>query len=147
MDEKIFESVFVEIKDLEKGILFGTIYRSPNTDNEANEIFLNYLKTCVTKLKKSNKLCYIQGDLNYNLIDIDDNHVDNFTSVMFDNSFYPHINQPTRITATSATCIDHIWSNVFDRDVVCGIISETIADHTITFQYSDINYDQLQPVK
>ena len=58
----------------------------------------------------------LRDDLNYNLIDIDDNHVDSFTSVMFDNSFYPHINQPTRITATSATCIDHIWSNVFDRD-------------------------------
>ena len=61
---------------------------------------------------------------------------------MFDNSFYPHINQPTRITATSATCIDHIWSNVFDRDVVCGIISETIADHMITFQCSDIEIDK-----
>ena len=62
-----------------------------------------------------------------------------FAEVMFENSFYPHINLPTRITGTSATCIDHIWSNILDRDVVCGIISETIADHMITFQCSDFN--------
>ena len=67
-----------------------------------------------------------------------------FSDIMFENYFYPHINLPTRITGTSATCIDHIWSNIFNGDVVCGIISETIADHMITFQCSDFNVTQPQ---
>ena len=142
MDDKIFESLFIEIKCVDKSIIFGTIYRSPSGDSDTDSIFLDYLKTCVSKLRKSKKYCIIQGDFNYNLNDVDDSHMSSFTEVMFDNLFFPHINLPTRITGTSATCIDHIWSNIFDSDVVCGIISETIADHMITFQCSDFNLTQ-----
>ena len=78
-------------------------------------------------------------------IDVDDNHLEGFTDVIFDNSFNPHINLPTRITVTSATCIDRIWSNVYESDIVCGIISETIADHMITFQCSDIDMNTSSP--
>lgn len=139
MDDKIFESLFVEIKCAEKTILFGTIYRSPNPDSDANVIFLNYLKKCTKILNKSKKPCIIQGDLNFNLIDLDDNATSLFTDTMFDDSFFPHISLPTRITQTSATCIDHIWSNIFDTDLIGGIVSETIADHLITFQISDFD--------
>ena len=138
MEDKIFESLFIEIKGADRNFIHGTIYRSPNSDNDANNIFQEYLKKCLAKLKKSKKACFIQGDLNFNLIEVSDKHTESFTDIMFDNSFYPHINIPTRITATSATCIDHIWSNVYDSDIVCGVIPETIADHMITFQCSDI---------
>ena len=96
------------------------------------------MNSCISKVGNSNRPCFIQGDFNYNLIDVDHPNTCVFTDVMFDNSFYPHINLPTRITPTSATCIDHIWSNVYDCDVHAGIISETIADHLITFQCADI---------
>ena len=62
---------------------------------------------------------------------------------MFDNSFYPHINMPTRIAGSSATCIDHIWSNVYHADVISGILTEMISDHMITFQCTDIELSSL----
>ncbi len=139
MDDKIFESLFIEIKCKDKAIVYGTIYRSPNSDIDTNNVFLNYLKKCLKSITNSNKLCFIQGDLNYDLLDIDNTNTGNFTDTLFDYTFYPHINLPTRITGTSATCIDHIWSNVYDYDVASGVISETIADHMITFQCSDID--------
>ena len=73
------------------------------------------------------------------MIDTEDSNTTLFSDIMFEHCFYPHINLPTRITTTSATCIDHIWSNIYDCDVVSGIFSETISDHMITFQCSDIN--------
>ena len=109
MEDKIFVSLFIEIKGADRNFIHGTIYRSPNSDNDANNIFQEYLKKCLAKLKKSKKACFIQGDLNFNLIEVSDKYTESFTDIMFDNSFYPHINIPTRITATSATCIDHIY--------------------------------------
>ena len=139
MDDKMFESLFIEIKCAEKTIIYGTIYRSPKTDSDSINVFLNYLKSCLAILNKSNKLCFIQGDLNFDLISSDDSDTINFSDIMFDHSFYPHINKPTRITKSTATCIDHIWSNVFNADVVSGIFTEMIADHMLTFQCSDIS--------
>ena len=87
-------------------------------------------------ISKSRKPCIIQGDQNFNLIDLDNKNISDFADVMFDHLFFSHINKPTRITRTSATCIDHIWSNIHDRNIFSGIITEKIADHMTTFQFS-----------
>ena len=163
MADKIFESLFVEVKCTNKTVIYGTIYRSPKAGNDTMTVFLNYLRKVVRILEKSERPCFIQGDFNLDLVDVDDNHTNLFTDLMFHHSFYPHINKPTRLTNTSATCIDQLWSNIYNFDVVSGIISETIADHLITFQYSEIDisknpsssmahqgyekieYDKLQP--
>ena len=139
MDDKIFESLFIEIKCAKRTIIYGTIYRSPNADRDTTNVFLEYLNDCLKSIRNSNKSCFIQGDLNYDLVQIDDTNLGLLCDAMFEHSYYPHINLPTRITGSSATCIDHIWSNLFDTDVVSGVISETIADHMVTFQCSDID--------
>ena len=55
MDDKLFKSIFIEIKGADKSILYGTIYRSPNADVDANSVFQDYLKKCISKLRKSKK--------------------------------------------------------------------------------------------
>ena len=139
MDDKIFESIFIEVKCAEKSIIFGTIYRSTNQNVDTFNVFLEYLKKCLSILDRSKKSCFLQGDLNLDLIDINDKNTGLFTDLMFDHSFYPHINKPTRLCDTAATCIDQIWSNIYNDNVVCGIITELIADHMISFQCSNIN--------
>jgi len=59
----------------------------------------------------------IADDFNYNLAQFDnlnvsnDNlNVSNFVELMFDNSYIPVINKPTR--KSSAPIIDHIWTNM-----------------------------------
>ena len=103
---------------------------------------MNHLSKCIGIINKSKKSCFIQGDNNFNLMDIDNANCSNFSDLMFDNSFFSHINKPTRITNSSATCIDHIWSNIYDIDIFSGIITDKIADHMITFQLSKLNIFQ-----
>ena len=110
---------------------------------------MSYLKDCLKIINKSKKPCFIQGDTNFNLMDLDNKYCNTFTEAMFDNYFFSHINKPTRITNTSATCIDHIWSNIYDLDIFSGIITEKIADHMITFQFSKlcVNQPKIKPQK
>ena len=48
-------------------------------------------------------------------------------------SFYPTINTPTRITATSKTLIDNIFYNGFSKKVVGGYITTSISDHLTNY--------------
>ena len=57
---------------------------------------------------------------------------------MFEHGFYPMISKPTRITKTTSTCLDHIWTNSYDNEATSGVIFEKISDHLITFQQSSI---------
>ena len=57
---------------------------------------------------------------------------------MFENDFHPLITKPTRITGTSATAIDHIWSNAYGCKTNAGILVDCIADHLPVMQCSQI---------
>ena len=52
---------------------------------------------------------------------------------MHASSFYPTINTPTRITATSKTLIDNIFYNGFSKKVVGGYITTSISDHLTNY--------------
>ena len=53
---------------------------------------------------------------------------------MTSNSLLPNIAYPIRITRTTATIIDNIFSNSLEDTVVAGIISnKSISDHQIIF--------------
>ena len=66
---------------------------------------------------------------------------------MYSGGFIPLIARPTRVTHTSATFIDNIYSNqILDRDhSVNGIMMTDISDHYPIFHIA--NYVQAQDVK
>ena len=68
------------------------------------------------------------GDLNYDLFQDSHTFTDNFVDTMYDHSFYPIINKPTRITQNSSTCIDHIWTSIHEKIIKSAIITHKIAD-------------------
>ena len=89
----------------------------------------------------------IGGDININLIS-PDNSERAFVEVMFSSSFDQHITVPTRVTETTSTLIDHIWSNSIDR-IVSGVFDAGISDHHITIyhkfrDHSDQCIDELE---
>ena len=53
----------------------------------------------------------ILGNLNLNLLNLNDSHTADLLNNMQSLSYRPLINKPTRSTMNSATCIDHIWTN------------------------------------
>ena len=59
-----------------------------------------------------NKICYLLGDYNINILN-DSSHVHTaqFVDMMSSSGFLPLITRPSRVTATSATLIDNIFTN------------------------------------
>ena len=49
------------------------------------------------------------------------------------NGFLPHILQPTRITDSTMTLIDNIYTNNFSDDIFGGNLLMEIADHLAQF--------------
>ena len=106
-----FETVFIEI---EKGnqqnvrnVLIGVIYRPPNQDI----LLFNEKLNNMNDVRMENKICYLLGDYNTNILNYA-SHVHTAQFVMMSSSgFLPLITCPTRVTATSATLIDNIFTN------------------------------------
>ncbi|KAK2186295.1 hypothetical protein NP493_206g01002 [Ridgeia piscesae] len=82
-------------------------------------------------LQVENKQCYIMGDFNINLTNYGSHtETPDYIDAMFQHSFIPLINKPTRITTTTATVIDNIYSS--------DILGTNYHSHGII--YTDISY-------
>ena len=66
------ESCFIEIEKKvfghEKNVVVGVSYRPPNTDIQC---FIDAVKGICDKLRNENELCYLLGDYNINLLNVD----------------------------------------------------------------------------
>ena len=140
--DSCFETVFIEVNkentNAKSNVIYGVIYRPPDSDIEK---FTQYINTVLNTIKKEGKLAYLMGDYNINLLNSGTHTLTNqFVDMMFTNSFVPLINQPTRITKNTATLIDNIFTNDI-KDSACtkGIFYTDITDHFPVF-YIDSNF-------
>ena len=126
----VLESVFVEIvqRNNEENFIMGCLYKPPNVQTE---IFHDEIKQVLAKIGFENKLCFLFGDFNINILNAD-SHVVVVIDLMYSNGFYPLISKPTRITSHSATLIDNIFSNDLDNHKNSGILW---SDILITYLY------------
>ena len=110
--QKEFETICTEIKcNRNKNILCLCIYGHPNTDQEK---FLHFLDSVLQKVAKEKKIAYITGDFNFDLLNYaTDNNTFDFLNTIVESGFLPLIHQSTRITETTGTFIDNIFSNIF----------------------------------
>ena len=56
--------------------------KSPLSDNYSNKIFLDNLEEFFQNSRESLNKCIITGDLNYDLLDLENTHVNNFVELM-----------------------------------------------------------------
>ena len=121
-----------------KNIIIGYIYKHPKLDiNEFNTLFENTLE----KLSFENKELYLLGDYNIDLLqtDVDVNIDDYYYNIISSNFLMPHITLPTRITSTSRTLIDNIFSNNQNFvHAVSGNLTVSIFDHIRFWWYQRI---------
>ena len=112
------------------------VYRPPNNKFE---IFENAINTILYKVERENKICYLAGDYNIDLLKSESCDFSNrFIEQLFTSSFFPLINKPTRITAhTYATLIHNIYTNDFEKNnySTSGIIISDISDHLYLILY------------
>ena len=98
---------------------------------EFNECYLGML---LEKLSKENKTVFLMGDFNVDLLKYDKHNLTNeFLDSLSSNYFLPLILLPTRITMSSKTLIDNIFSNKISQNITSGNISASISDHLPQF--------------
>ena len=73
-DHHFEEAIWCEIKCEGKPIIVGTIYRTPSSSRENNNLLLDIIKVCDSYSDRAQIL--LCGDFNYGAIDWDNNCVD-----------------------------------------------------------------------
>ena len=137
------ECVFIELEKGEMGLgsnaVIGVIYRPPGTEIK---IFNEHLQGILQSINSENKKCYLLGDYNINLLNID-KHTDTneFLDMMYTHSLFPNITKPTRIYGKSSTLIDNIFSNdlLGPTQTLSGILETDIGDHYPVFHIVDMS--------
>ena len=120
---EIVESVFVKIKLGSRSILVGSIYRPPS----ALSSYWDSMKLLLEKVTNLNLKTIILGDLN---LDLNDSHKCSLISelkLLF--QFKQLISDYTRVTTTSSTILDLIFTTTLENHVDSGVIPLGLSDH------------------
>ena len=122
-----------------KPIVVAEIYRPPNGSVDT---FNDSLDDCLSKINKEGKFCYLMGDFNINLININQHTpTDDLVNSLFSCGYVPLINKPTRVTEHCATLIDHLYSNalkLFGEKSISGVLLNALSDHFPIFHVCDV---------
>ena len=135
------EDLWVEIKNKsKKNTVIGVIYRHPRHS------FLSFQeRLCHTleKISVENKNVYMCGDYNIDILKISKSQpIKFYYNALMSYSCRLIIDKPTRITNSSATILDHIYTNDYENTIVPGILITDVSDHLPTFaKISSINND------
>ena len=104
------ENIWIEIAmEKDKQCIFGVIYKHPKTNISH---FQENLTKSIELLNKTKKKYYIYGDMNMNFLIASSNsaiksYFDNICSL----GCMSVVQNPTRVTCSSATLIDHVYTN------------------------------------
>ena len=140
--EVIFLEMTAKTAGLDKDVIVAEVYRPPNC---CVDDFNVAIEECLSCIEKENKYCYIMGDINVNLLNIQ-NHVPTaaYVNLMFEHMYVPLVNRPTRVTEHSASLIDHIFTNnltPLEGGAVSGILYSSISDHLPVFHMCKVLHD------
>ena len=110
------------------------VYRPPNYQNFS--LFESVMEDVLAKLAASNKATIVCGDFNINILEETANSgrfLNLFKSFDLSNIF----KEPTRVTPTSATCIDNVFCdcNYLEKDIVHCLPSDH-SGQTVSFKWN-----------
>ena len=130
------ENLCLEIrKPNSKPFLIVTWYRPPNS---ANEVFSS-LENLIGRLDSENVEFYLMGDMNCNIASMSDTNSHLLSDITDLYGLHHLINEPTRVTDTTSTLIDLIYTNYPDKVVCSGVCHVSISDHSLIFAYRKLS--------
>ena len=122
------EAVWIELLlPRTKGILICSIYRPPNDNG-----FLEKLESSLSKINPGSEI-HILGDLNIDFSRPLSPLMSRYTEILNFYGLEQLVTEPTRITPTSSSIIDHVVTNVRDMIRASGTVVVGFSDHLITF--------------
>nr|CAH7722689.1 unnamed protein product [Callosobruchus chinensis] len=134
------EHIFVEVKLSKIKILLCVIYRVPSS---SAVLFIEQLDNIMSFVTPQYDYVGILGDINIDLLQ-DHSVLDCISSY----DFVFQINEPTRITPSSATCIDVIFTNSGLSELIAGVgvhLTDDISDHHAIFCHLKLDIIKTQP--
>ena len=94
------------------------------------DLFLQQFNELMPKISRENKICYIMGDFNLELMNHQSSSENGeFLDSVYSNMFHPLISRPTRITSYTATLIDNIFTNNFHNHTTSGLLFNDLSDY------------------
>lgn len=124
--DKVFECCGIVLIDISLTII--CIYRPPNSDiNTFFQKLDQVLFKTLRQSRKINKKVVLVGDFNINIQELSKN-TRLFISLLTSYNMKCTINEPTRITSKSSTCIDNIITNI--KKYYVKVLNNGISDHT-----------------
>lgn len=124
--ERIFECCGVDMPLY--NITVVCLYRVPGADLKLFFENLHKLLHTLTKSQRHSRRIIICGDYNIDRLNKNDINIE-FEQILQNYNFRLQINEPTRVTTTSNTCIDNIAAN-FNNKVTCEVHNLNLSDHT-----------------
>ena len=102
-------SIQLDLENNKKCNIVGAIYRHPK---QILLEFCNRFESTIETLNSRKLMYYIGGDFNADLLKSNsDINVKDFMNLTYSLGFSPLITHPTRITTTSSTLLDHVYTN------------------------------------
>jgi hypothetical protein len=120
-----WEAQFIKIINggLKRAIILGNIYRPPKDLIEKYKQFTQEIAPVLNWLEGQNTECLITGDTNINLLKINEKEVfADFFNTLTENSFYPKITLPTRLSDKYGTLIDNIFCKLTDKHLIQPLV-------------------------
>jgi hypothetical protein len=109
------------------------IYKSPR---EKINDFIEILDDFLGQFAAINNNFVLIGDVNINVLKRKDKNVKKYLELLTQHNLHQLINEPTRTTAKSSTCIDHLITN--NRKTNWRINENTVTDHFM-IEFSQMN--------
>ena len=120
----------ITLKNKNKSITVGSLYRPPNTNDSK---FVEEYKSLLSNLYKTSKTKKLILGMDHNLDFLKHSihkRTQDFIELNLDNNLLPSITRPTRITKSSATLIDNIIvSQSLMANCKSRIVIDDISDH------------------
>ena len=132
LESSAVESLWVEIKHKKNApVLICLIYRNPNIP-QLKDWTVDFLDM-MDNLPNINSDIILIGDFNIDLDDTKRGDINEWKTVTSIIGFDQHINDKTRVTQTSETRIDHIYSNTKGKVSNARVVTIGTSDHYAIF--------------
>ena len=129
--------------------MIGNIYRPPNELVDFYNEFISELSPVLKSLEKNKSEVIVSGDFNIDLLNINNKQVfSDYFDMLTNNSFYPKITLPTRLSNKHGTLIDNFFCKLTETtlDTISGILIKKFSDHQPYFTIlKNINHKDHKP--
>ena len=128
------ETLCIEIKYSNRYILLTSVYRPPNNDSDSIQHWLSNMEESMYTIYSENKPTILMGDINIDIMsDKKDKLQESWISLTTNIQLKQIIKEPTRVTNTSETLIDHIYVSDDLPVLYSSPIKYSINDHFPVF--------------